>query len=138
MTAIVVPAYGKGTGASYLKHPPSRRPRYAVVGVAAIVEIKDGKVARASLVVGGATPNPVRAAAAEAALTGQKPDAAAIAAAAGEGRRRDLGSAERHLRFGRIPRPPGDGPRETCPRGGRRAGARLISAALELGRRAST
>ncbi len=81
VTAIVVPTYGKGTGAAYLKHPHPAS-RYAVVGVAAIVEVKDGKVTRASLVVGGTTPNPVRAAAAEAALLGQKADAASIAAAA--------------------------------------------------------
>ena len=67
VTAILVPPYGKGTGGAYLKHPHPAS-RYAVVGVAALVEVKDGKVARASLVVGGATPNPVRAAAAEAAL----------------------------------------------------------------------
>jgi carbon-monoxide dehydrogenase medium subunit len=83
VTAIVVPAYGKGTGGSYFKHPHPAS-RYAVVGVAAIVEVKDGKVARASLVVGGTTANPVRAAASEGALLGQKPDAASIAAAAGK------------------------------------------------------
>ena len=83
VTSVVVPAYGKGTGAAYLKHPHPAS-RYAVVGVAAIVEVKDGKVVRASLVVGGTTPNPVRAAVAEAALMGQKPDTAVIAAAAGK------------------------------------------------------
>jgi len=83
VTAIVVPAYGKGTGGAYLKHPHPAS-RYAVVGVAAIVEVKDGKVARASLVVGGTTVNPVRAAAAEGAVVGAKPDAASIGAAAGK------------------------------------------------------
>ncbi len=83
VTAVVVPTYGKGTSGAYLKHPHPAS-RYAVVGVAALVEVKDGKVARASLVVGGTTPNPVRAAAAEAALAGNKPDASAIAAAAGK------------------------------------------------------
>ncbi|MEX1246692.1 MAG: xanthine dehydrogenase family protein subunit M [Thermoanaerobaculia bacterium] len=83
LTAILVPSYGKGSGGSYVKHPHPAS-RYAVVGVAAIVEVKDGKIARASLVVGGTTPNPVRAATAEAALSGQKPDAASIAAAAGK------------------------------------------------------
>ncbi len=81
LTAVSVPCYGKGTGSAYLKH---RHPAssYAVVGVAAIVEVKDGKCAQVSLVLGGATVNPVRAKAAEAALTGRAPDAAAIAAAA--------------------------------------------------------
>jgi carbon-monoxide dehydrogenase medium subunit len=81
LTAVRVPTYGKGTGGAYLKH---RHPAssYAVVGVAAIVEVKDGKCARASVVVGGATVNPVRAGAAEAALVGQPLDEGGIAAAA--------------------------------------------------------
>ncbi len=82
--AILVPPYARGTGASYFKHPHPAS-RYAVAGVAALVEIgKDGKCVRASLVVGGATANPVRIAAAEAALAGHKPDAATIARAAAE------------------------------------------------------
>jgi len=83
VTAVAVPSYGKGTGGAYLKHPHPAS-RYAVVGVAAILRLEDGKVARANLVVGGTTPNPVRVAAVEAALTGRKPDAASIAAAAGK------------------------------------------------------
>ncbi len=59
VTAIVVPTYGKGTGGAYLKHPHPAS-RYAVVGVAAIVERKNGRTVRSTLVVGGATPNPVR------------------------------------------------------------------------------
>jgi carbon-monoxide dehydrogenase medium subunit len=82
VTSILVPPYGKGTGGVYLKHghPASA---YAVVGVAAILQLKDGNCVRASLAVGGVTPNPVRASQAEEALVGKKPDAAAIAAAAG-------------------------------------------------------
>jgi carbon-monoxide dehydrogenase medium subunit len=81
LTAVHVPTYGKGTGGAYLKH---RHPAssYAVVGVAALVEMKDGKCASVSLVVGGTTINPVRAKAAEAALTGQAPGDATVAAAA--------------------------------------------------------
>jgi carbon-monoxide dehydrogenase medium subunit len=82
VTGIIVPAAGKGTGMSYFKHPHPAS-RYAVVGVAAILEVRDGKIGRASLVIGGTTPNPVRAAGAESALAGRKPDAAAFAAAAG-------------------------------------------------------
>jgi carbon-monoxide dehydrogenase medium subunit len=59
VTAVVVPTYGKGTGGAYFKHPHPAS-RYAVVGVAALVETKNGKTIRTSLVVGGATPNPVR------------------------------------------------------------------------------
>ena len=81
LTAVRVPTYGKGTGGAYLKH---RHPAssYAVVGVAAVVELQDGKCARASVVVGGVTVNPVRAKAAEAALAGQPVDDTSIAAAA--------------------------------------------------------
>lgn len=81
LTSITVPTYGAGTGAAYLKH---RHPAssYAVVGLAALVELKDGKCARVGLTVGGTTVVPVRAKAAEQALTGKAPDAAAIAQAA--------------------------------------------------------
>jgi carbon-monoxide dehydrogenase medium subunit len=53
-----------------------------VVGVAALVELRDGRCARAGLVIGGATPVPVRASAAEQALVGKLPDQGALAAAA--------------------------------------------------------
>jgi carbon-monoxide dehydrogenase medium subunit len=81
VTAVHVPAYGKGTGGAYVKH---RHPAssYAVVGVAALVTIEGGKCAKVSLVVGGVSVNPVRASSAEAALTGQAPSEAAFAAAA--------------------------------------------------------
>jgi carbon-monoxide dehydrogenase medium subunit len=83
LTSISVPAYGgmKGMGGAYLKHPHPAS-RYAVVGVAAMVGLKDGMVARVSLVVGGATANPMHMSAAEAALTGQEPTEANLAAAA--------------------------------------------------------
>jgi aerobic carbon-monoxide dehydrogenase medium subunit len=81
VTAVHVPTYGKGTGGAYEKH---RHPAssYAVVAVAALVTLDGGKCARVRLVVGGVSVNPVRASAAEAALTGQAPGDAAFAAAA--------------------------------------------------------
>jgi carbon-monoxide dehydrogenase medium subunit len=81
LTRVRVPSYGKGTGGCYLKH---RHPAssYAVVGVAALVTVAGGKCTKVSLVVGGTTVNPVRAKAAEAALTAQAPGDAAFAAAA--------------------------------------------------------
>ncbi len=81
VTAILLAPQGKNAAGAYEKHPHPAS-RYAVAGAAAIVEMKDGACIRASLVIGGATANPVRIAAAEAALAGQKPDAAAIARAA--------------------------------------------------------
>ncbi|MBM4421761.1 MAG: xanthine dehydrogenase family protein subunit M [Chloroflexi bacterium] len=83
LTTITVPAYRNfpNMGGCYLKH---RHPAssYAVVGVAAMVGLVDGKVGRVSLAVGGATVNPVRCSAAESALVGSAPTDDAIAAAA--------------------------------------------------------
>lgn len=83
LTSITVPAYGNmpGMGGAYLKH---RHPasNYAVVGVAAMVGLMDGKVARAVVVVGGITANPMHAVAVESALAGMEPTEANIASAA--------------------------------------------------------
>jgi carbon-monoxide dehydrogenase medium subunit len=77
ITAVGVPALGAGVGASYEKH---RHPAsgYAVVGVAAVVNIEGGKCKEARIAVGGVTGTPVRATDAEQALV----DEAAIEAAA--------------------------------------------------------
>ena len=58
---------------------------FAVVGVAALVAVTDGRVARASIAASGVGPTPLRLAAAEQALAGAVPDGAAIAAAVGAG-----------------------------------------------------
>jgi aerobic carbon-monoxide dehydrogenase medium subunit len=81
VTSVLVPPYGRGTGGAYLKHghPASA---YAVVGVAAMLEVKGETCVRARLVVGGATTSPVRASQAEEALAGRKLETAAIEAAA--------------------------------------------------------
>ena len=83
LTSITVPAYGNmsGMGGAYLKH---RHPAssYAVVGVAAMVGLEDGKVTRAVVVVGGATANPSHAKSVESALMGMEPTEENIAAAA--------------------------------------------------------
>jgi len=83
LTSVVVPAYGnmQGMGGAYLKH---RHPAssYAVVGVAAMIGLIGGAVARAVVVVGGITANPMHAVAVETALAGQEPTEANIASAA--------------------------------------------------------
>jgi carbon-monoxide dehydrogenase medium subunit len=81
ITSVSAPTYGKGTGGAYVKH---RHPAssYAVVGAAALVMVSKGQVTAARIAVGGATVNPVRASAAEKALTGQAATAENIAAAA--------------------------------------------------------
>ncbi len=78
LTAVYIPAE---SAAVYLKH---RHPAssFAVVGVAATVGLKNGKCDRVAVVVGGATAIPVRAKAAEKALTGQAPNEANIGRAA--------------------------------------------------------
>lgn len=79
LTAISISALGKG--GAYVKHPHPAS-GYAVVGVAAIVTLEGGKCASVRIALGGSVSNPVRASAAEAALTGQEPTEANIAAAA--------------------------------------------------------
>src|SRR5919204_17405 len=84
VTSVRVPVVGPGTGAAYEKH---RNPAsgYAVVGVAALVQVQGGKCTAARLVVGGVTGTPEHATAAAEAVIGIAPvDEAAIAAAAGK------------------------------------------------------
>jgi carbon-monoxide dehydrogenase medium subunit len=83
LTGVKVKAYGAGTGGAYLKHahPASG---FAVVGVAAIVMVKDGKCTGARIAVGGASPNPILASVAGDWLAGQATEAATFAAAAGK------------------------------------------------------
>jgi len=83
LTTITVPAYGNlpGMGGAYLKH---RHPasNYAVVGVAALIGLENGKVTRTVVVVGGATSNPIHARSVESALKGMEPTEENIVAAA--------------------------------------------------------
>jgi carbon-monoxide dehydrogenase medium subunit len=95
LTSITIPMIDSGAGAVYLKH---RHPAsaFALVGVAALVGVKAGKCADVRIAVGGVTTNPVRAKAAERALTGQAPsDAnfARAAAAVGEALTKPLGDS---------------------------------------------
>ncbi len=83
LTTITVPAYGgmAGMGGAYLKH---RHPAssFAVVGVAVMMGVEEGKIARINVVVGGTTATPVHAASVEAALMGMEPTEENIATAA--------------------------------------------------------
>lgn len=80
LTSVRLPRLSAGTGGAYVKH---RHPAsgYAVIGVAAVVEIRDGRCSRASLCVGGATATPVRVRGVEEALAGQPLSDAAISRA---------------------------------------------------------
>jgi carbon-monoxide dehydrogenase medium subunit len=80
ITSVGVPL--QAGGGAYAKHPHPAS-GYAVVGVAALVPVRAGKVGDdVAIVVGGATANPVKCTAAERALVGKSADAANIAAAA--------------------------------------------------------
>jgi carbon-monoxide dehydrogenase medium subunit len=81
LTSVTIPTDGPRSGAVYLKH---RHPAssFAVVGVGALVGLKDGKCARVGLALGGVTAVPVRLNAAEKALTGQAPGEASFDRAA--------------------------------------------------------
>ncbi len=79
LTSVTVPT--TTAPAVYLKH---RHPAssFAVVGVAAMLEVKNGKCTDVRISIGGATATPVRARASERILSGQAPTAENIARAA--------------------------------------------------------
>lgn len=81
LTAVQIPASGRGQGSAYAKfsHPASR---YAVLGAAALVTVKDGACTAASVAVGGLLPSARRVRAVEKALVGQPATEATVAAAA--------------------------------------------------------
>jgi carbon-monoxide dehydrogenase medium subunit len=82
LTAIEVPIKQPGQGVAYVKfqHPASR---YAVIGVAAAVTVKNAACTAAAVAIGGLLPRPTRAQAVESSLIGRPltPDAIASAAA---------------------------------------------------------
>jgi carbon-monoxide dehydrogenase medium subunit len=81
LVAVQVPASGAGQGSSYQKfsHPASR---YAVVGAAALITVKDGSCGGARVAIGGLLPSARRLAAVEKALVGKPVSDDSIAAAA--------------------------------------------------------
>lgn len=81
LTEVIIPRPAPGTRMHYAKHahPASG---YAVVGVAAVLPMRDGVVHDARIVITGATSKPTRATAAEAALNGSAADGDAIDRAA--------------------------------------------------------
>lgn len=90
LIAVEVPASGRGQGSAYEKfsHPASR---YAVLGVAASVAVKDGVFTAARVAIGGLLPAARRAGSVERALVGTPATHDAIAQAANQVRG-DLGN----------------------------------------------
>jgi carbon-monoxide dehydrogenase medium subunit len=80
LLAIHVPASTRGQGSAYEKfsHPASR---YAVVGAAASIAVKDGTLTAARVAVGGLLPNARRVTSVEQALVGRAATEDAVAAA---------------------------------------------------------
>lgn len=84
ITRVEVPALPPESGAAYVKFLPQTHDDYATVAAAARVSLRDGRIGEARIALIAAGPTPFRAAAAEAALRGQRPspqlaaDAAAL------------------------------------------------------------
>src|SRR5690348_11886610 len=81
ITEVRVPATGKGTGTAYLKHPHPAS-GYAVVGVAAVIQVSGGKCQKAAIGINGVAGKAYRASAVEKALVGKALDEKTVAAAA--------------------------------------------------------
>lgn len=82
LTAIDVPAMPAGARWRYLKWTPRAQEDKALVGLAAMLVVRDGRCAAARLALGGVAASPVVLRAAERALEGRPLDAAAATAAA--------------------------------------------------------
>ncbi|MGX9427605.1 MULTISPECIES: FAD binding domain-containing protein [Bradyrhizobium] len=82
ITAVEVPAKGFATNYSYLKIRDRMSYAFALVSVAAALELKDGTIQEARLALGGVAHKPWRDPAAEAALRGQAAEEASFARAA--------------------------------------------------------
>ena len=82
LTEVRVPVPSAGSGSAYAKFP-NPASHYAIVGVAARIDMQDGRVQDARVAVTGATEAAYLSAAAAARLQGTTGDAAAIAEAAG-------------------------------------------------------
>jgi carbon-monoxide dehydrogenase medium subunit len=83
LAAVVLPVAVQGQGSAYVKfsHPASR---YAVIGAAARLSVKDGTCSGARVAIGGLLPHARRLPAVEQALAGRPATAATFAAAAAQ------------------------------------------------------
>ena len=72
LTAVTLPLWPKGHGYAYEEFA-RRHGDFAIAASGALVEVVGGTIKRASIVVSGVRPNPVRLSAAEQALAGQTP-----------------------------------------------------------------
>ncbi|MEZ4869125.1 MAG: xanthine dehydrogenase family protein subunit M [Caldilineaceae bacterium] len=82
LLSVQVPDLSAGTSSTYLKAMDRKVWAFALVGVAAVVQMQQGQMADVRLVLSGVAPIPWRATAAEAILTGNVPSDALFAEAA--------------------------------------------------------
>ena len=82
LAELRLPVPPPNTGAAYQRHTPRKQMDIAVVGVAAVLTLDDGRITHAHIALGAVAPTPLRARQAEAALEGQPASAEAFARAA--------------------------------------------------------
>jgi xanthine dehydrogenase YagS FAD-binding subunit len=82
ITAVVLPPSPLAASSAYLKLRDRASYAFALVSVAAGLELSGGRIKSARLALGGVAPKPWRSAEAEKALVGKKAGAAAFEAAA--------------------------------------------------------
>ena len=119
VTAIRIPLWPAGHKAAFVEFS-RRHGDFAIVSAAALLQIDGGKIARASVTIGGVAVAPVRATEVEQAITGQAPSSELFAKAC-ESCRAHRGDG-RHPRLGRLP--PASRRRAVAPRAGEGRGAR--------------
>jgi carbon-monoxide dehydrogenase medium subunit len=81
LTQIQIPLLKPGVGTAYEKHPHPAS-RFAVVGIAAIIGVSNGKISEARVGVTGVAAHATRATTVEQMLTGQRPEPTVLDAAA--------------------------------------------------------
>ena len=82
LVEVVIPAQPKNSGASYQRFALRRATALAVAGVAARVDLSDGKICKARVVLGAVAPVPMLAVACGEALVGEAPSEGLFAGAA--------------------------------------------------------
>ena len=80
MTAVRIPLWPAGHKAAFVEFA-RRHGDFAIVSAAALLEIDGGKIARASVTIGGVAVAPVRASEVEQAIVGQAPSSELFAKA---------------------------------------------------------
>lgn len=82
LVSINIPTPPARSGCNYVRHTPRAQMDIAMVGVASYIELKNGKITDAKIVLGAVAPTPIRARLAEDLLRGNAPSEELIAKAA--------------------------------------------------------